>query len=161
LFSSTARATYCSRKLAKREERFERYLFTSSKEADLSFKRALLRPIWLGAVFTAVLAGCIAGLAIAGCKTALTQKQSFQQAHTDALVQQISTLKQSDLIVFPDGRVLYVRSIQGSSMDVVGWIGDNVRSEDINSFVLTNDDFKIVRQNDPNWEENRDNYFKQ
>jgi hypothetical protein len=46
-------------------------------------------------------------------------------------------------------------------MDVVGWIGDNVRSEDINSFVLTNDDFKIVRQNDPNWEENRDNYFKQ
>ena len=127
----------------------------------MSLKRISNKNIWRAAVLPVVLVGCAASLFTAGCKTAPNQKQSLQHEHIKTLVQQVSTLKQSDLIVFPDGRVWYVRSIQGGNMEVVGWIGDNVKSEDINSFVLTNDDFKIVRQHDPKWEENRDNYFKQ
>jgi hypothetical protein len=66
-----------------------------------------------------------------------------------------------DLIVFPDGRVWYVRDVQGGNMEVVGWIGDNAKSEDINSFVLLDHDFTIVRKNDPKWADDRGKYFKQ
>ena len=34
-------------------------------------------------------------------------------------------------------------------MEVVGWIGDNAKTENIDSFVLRDNDFTIVRHNDP------------
>jgi len=89
------------------------------------------------------------------------RKQSPSHEQIEALVQQLSTLTRSDLIVFPDGRVWYVRGVHGGNMEVVGWIGNNTKSEDIYSFVLANSDFRIVRQSDPMWTKNRDNYFKQ
>jgi hypothetical protein len=46
-------------------------------------------------------------------------------------------------------------------VEVVGWIGDNARSEVIYSFVLANSDLKIVRQSDSMWAKNRDEYFMQ
>jgi len=85
-------------------------------------------------------------LSATGCTTAPIRRQSPQQQQVTALVQQLSTFRQSDLIIFPDGRVWYVRDVQGGSMEVVGWIGDNTKSEDINSFALADHDFTIVRQ---------------
>lgn len=78
-----------------------------------------------------------------------------------SIARQLSALSRSDLIVFSDGRVWYVRGVQGNNIEIVGWVGDNTKSEDINSFVLADDNFTIVRQNDPKWAEARDRYFKQ
>jgi hypothetical protein len=133
----------------------------SFKKAQLSLKRTRPRAIWPVAICAVVLVGCIAGFVIAGKKAPPTQRQSLQQVQIDDLVRQVSTLTRSDLIVFPDGRVWYVRGIHGGNMEVVGWIGDNAKSEDIYSFVLANNDFKIVRQGDSMWAKNRDGYFKQ
>jgi hypothetical protein len=127
----------------------------------LKFNGTSIRTFWRDTIFALVLVGCAASVVTAGCKTAPHQEQSQQQRQITALVQQLSTLSQSDLIVFADGRVWYVRNVRGGSMEVVGWIGDNARSEDIDSFVLANSDFTIVRKNDPKWAENRDKYFKQ
>ena len=133
----------------------------SFKEAQLSLKRTWPRTIWPVVICAVLLVGSIAGFVIAGKKAPPPQRQSPQQAQIDDLVRQVSTLTRSDLIVFPDGRVWYVRAIHGGNMEVVGWIGDNAKSEDIYSFVLANDDFKIVRQGDSMWAKNRDDYFKQ
>jgi hypothetical protein len=130
-------------------------------KAQLRPKRTWPKRFWLVAICAVVLVGCIAGFVTVGEKAALTRKQSPSKVQIEALVQQLSTLTRSDLIVFPDGRVWYVRGVQGSNMEVVGWIGNNAKSEDIYSFVLANDDFKIVRQGDPMWAKNRDDYFKQ
>ena len=130
-------------------------------QAQLHSKRTWPRTFWRIAVCSVVLVGCIAGFVTASKKATLTRKQSPSQEQIEALVQKLSTLSRSDLIVFPDGRVWYVRSIQGGNMEVVGWIGNNARSEDIYSFVIANDDFKIVRQGDAMWAKNRDDYFKQ
>lgn len=132
----------------------------SFKKAQLRLKRTRARTIWPVAICAVVLVGCIAGFVI-GKKAPPTQRQSLQQVKIDDLARQVSTLTRSDLIVFPDGRVWYVRGIHGGNMEVVGWIGDNAKSEDIYSFVLANDDFKIVRQGDSMWAKNRDDYFKQ
>jgi len=124
-------------------------------------KRTWAGRFWLVAICAVVLVGCIAGFVTVGEKTALTRIRSPQQERISVLVRQVSTLTRSDLIVFPDGRVWYVRSIQVGNMEVVGWIGDNAKSEEIYSFVLANDDFKIVRQGDSMRPKYRDNYFKQ
>ena len=130
-------------------------------QAQVNLKRKEPRASWLVALFAVVLVGCIAGLVIAGQRTALWRKQSPQQGQIDSLVRQISSLTRSDLIVFPDDRVWYARGIRGGSMEVVGWIGDDARSEDIHSFDISNGDFSIVRQSDPSWAKKRDDYFKQ
>lgn len=127
----------------------------------MSLKRTWLRTNWLVAICAVISVGCIARFVIAGDKTALMRKQSPSHEQIEALVQQLSTLTRSDLIVFPDGRVRYVRGVHGGNMEVVGWIGNNTKSEDIYSFVLANSDFRIVHQSDPMWTKNRDNYFKQ
>jgi hypothetical protein len=127
----------------------------------LSLRRTLNRNLSIEAVSAVVIFGFACFLIAAGCKTAPTQRQPTQQLQVTTLVKQLSTLRQSDLIVFPDGRVWYVRDVHSGSMEVVGWIGDNAKSEDINSFALTDHDFTIVRQNDPKWAYYRDKYFKQ
>ncbi len=76
-------------------------------------------------------------------------------------MKQLSSLTQADLIVFPDGRVWYVRAVHGKNMEVVGWIGNNIRSENIESFVLKEDDFAIVRRHDPGWLMQRDKFIEQ
>jgi len=101
------------------------------------------------------------GLSIFFSKAALVRKELPSQAEANSVAKQLSSLSQSDLIVFSDGRVWYVRGVQGNTIEIVGWIGDNTKSEEINSFVLADDNFTIVRQNDPKWAETRDRYFKQ
>ena len=127
----------------------------------MNLKRKWPRAFWLGAICAVVLVGCIAALVLAGKKTAPTRGQLPEQEQVAALVQQMSTLVRSDLIVFPDGRVWYVRGVHNGPVEVVGWIGDNARSEVIYSFVLANSDLKIVRQSDSMWAKNRDEYFMQ
>jgi len=129
--------------------------------AQLRPKRTWPERFWLVAICAVVLVGCIAGFVTVGEKAVLTRIHSPQQERISVLARQVSTLTRSDLIVFPDGRVWYVRGIHGGNMEVVGWIGDNAKSEDIYSFVLANDDFKIVRQGDSMWAKNRGDYFKQ
>jgi hypothetical protein len=46
-------------------------------------------------------------------------------------------------------------------MEIVGWVGDNVRSKNIDSFVLKEDDFTIVRHHDPGWPMQRDKFLAQ
>ena len=130
-------------------------------KARLSSRRAWTTKLRLMAICAVVLAGCIAGFVIAGKKTRPAERQSLQQAQIDYLARQISTLARSDPIVFPGGRVWYVRGVHNGNMEIVGWIGNNARSEDIYAFVLASSDFRIVRQSDPMWTMNRDNYFKQ
>ena len=127
----------------------------------MSLTRTSYRNLSIAAVSAVVFVGLACCLFATGCKTAPARKQPPQQQQVTALVQQLSTLRQSDLIVFPDGRVWYIRNVQGGTMEVVGWIGDNAKSEDINSFALADHDFAIVRQNDPKWADYRDKYFKQ
>jgi hypothetical protein len=124
-------------------------------------RRTSNRNLSIAGISAVVIVGFACCLFAAGCKTESTRKQPPKQLQVTALVQQLSTLRQSDLIVFPDGRVWYVRDVQGGSMEVVGWIGDNAKSEDINSFVLLDHDFTIVRKNDPKWADDRGKYFKQ
>ena len=101
------------------------------------------------------------GLSIFFSKDTLVRKKSPSHGETNSVAEQLSSLTQSDLIVFSDCRVWYVRGVQGNNIEIVGWIGDNAKSEEINSFVLASDNFTIVRQNDPKWAEARDKYFKQ
>ena len=103
---------------------------------------------------------CI-GLVLSSKRTNIVQQQSPQQTHINRLADQLSSLTQTDLIVFPDGRIWYVRAIHGRNMEVVGWVGDNVRSENVDSFVLKDDTFTIVRHNDPAWQAQRDRFLEQ
>jgi len=116
--------------------------------------------IWLGVVLIALIGSCVIGLTVKK-RSNVTQRPSPEQQRLDALSEQLSSLKQTDLIVFPDGRIWYVRSVRGRNLEVVGWIGDNARSEDTNSFVLREDHFTIVRHNDPAWPLERDKFLNQ
>ncbi len=135
---------------------------TPSKVFSLGGKKAGTRRTWPRADFLLVIlvAGFL-GLSIFFSKAALVRKKLPSQAETNSVAKQLSSLTQSDLIVFSDGRVWYVRGVQANNIEIVGWIGDNTKSEGINSFVLADDNFTIVRQNDPKWAEARDRYFKQ
>jgi hypothetical protein len=135
---------------------------TSSKEPSSGGRRVGTRRIWPSADLVLVLlVACFMGLSIFFSKTAPVRKESPSQGEINSLAKQLSSLTQSDLVVFSDGRVWYVRGVQGNNIEIVGWIGDNTKSEEINSFVLADDNFTIVRQNNPKWAEARDRYFKQ
>jgi hypothetical protein len=135
---------------------------TSSKAVFTGGKKAGTSRTWPRADFLLVIlvAGFL-GLSIFFSKAVLVRKKLPSQGEIKSIAQQMSSLTQSDLIVFSDGRVWYVRGVQGNNIEIVGWIGDNAKSEEINSFVLAGDNFTIVRQNDPKWAEARDRYFKQ
>lgn len=116
--------------------------------------------IWVGIVVTLLVFGLI-GLVVNNKRANMVQQPSPQQERIRALPDQLSTLTQTDLIVFPDGRVWYVRAVHGRNMEVVGWIGDNTRSENIDSFVLKEDNLTIVRHDDPRWPMQRDRFLEQ
>jgi len=117
--------------------------------------------IWLALVVVALLGVCIIGVVVGNKRTNAKQRPSPEQERIAARVKQLSSLTQTDLIVFPDGRVWYVRAVHGKNMEVVGWIGNNIRSENIESFVLKGDDFTIVRRHDPGWPMQRDKFLEQ
>lgn len=95
--------------------------------------------IWLGVVVFALLGSLGIGLVAGKRSTDLTERPSPEQQRIDALSEQLSRLAQTDLIVFPDGHIWYVRSVRGKNLEIVGWIGANTRSEYIDSFVLRED----------------------
>lgn len=78
---------------------------------------------------------CLIGQVVGNRQTIAVERPSPEQEHITALVKQISSLTQTDLILFPDGRVWNVRSVRGKNMEVVGWVGSNSRTEDIDSLV--------------------------
>ncbi len=108
-----------------------------------------------------VLLACFLGILIFFNRSILLSKHSLPQGQMKVIARQLSVLSRSDLIVFSDGRVWYVRGVRGNNIEIVGWIGDNTKSEEIDSFVLADDNFAIVRQGDPKWAEARDRYLKQ
>jgi hypothetical protein len=116
---------------------------------------------WFGIIVIALLVFCVIGLAVSEKRTDVIQPPSPEQVRIEALEEQLSSLAQTDLIVFPDGRVWYVRATHGRNMEVVGWVGDNVRSENINSFVLKDGHFKIVHHHDPGWPAQMDRFLNQ
>jgi hypothetical protein len=115
--------------------------------------------IWVGVVVTLFVFGLIGH--VNNQRANMVQQPSPQQERIRALADQLSSLTQTDLIVFPDERVWYVRAVRGRNMEVVGWIGDNARAENIDSFVLKEDNFTIVRHHDPNWPTQRDRFLGQ
>jgi hypothetical protein len=135
---------------------------TSSKTVSTGGKKPQTRRTWLRADFLLVIlvAGFLA-FSFFFSRATLVRKKLPSQGETNSIARQLSSLTQSDLIVFSDGRVWYVRGVQGNNIEIVGWIGDNAKSEEIKSFVLTDDDFTIIRQSDPKWAGARDRYFKQ
>jgi hypothetical protein len=135
---------------------------TSSKSVSNGRKKAGTTRTWLRADFLSViLVTGFLGLSIFFSKVALIRKKLPSRGETNSVAKQLSSLTRSDLIVFSDRRVWYVRGVQGNNIEIVGWIGDNAKLEEINSFVLADDNFTIVRQSDPKWVEARDRYFKQ
>lgn len=109
------------------------------------------KKIWLGVAVIAVLGCGFVGLVLNSKRTHTVQQPTPEQVRIKILAQQLSSLTQTDLIVFPDGRIWYVRSVRGKNLEIVGWVGDNARSEDIDSFVLREDRVRIVRHDDPAW----------
>jgi hypothetical protein len=116
---------------------------------------------WFGVVVIALLVFCVIGLTVSKERTNVIQPPSPEQVRIEALAEQLSSLTQTDLIVFPDGRVWYVRSVHGKNLEVIGWVGDNVRSENIDSLVLREDHLMIVRHHDPGWPAQRDRFLDQ
>jgi hypothetical protein len=135
---------------------------TSSNAVSTGGNKAATSRTWLRAGFLLViLVTGFLGLSIFFSKAALVRKKLPSQGETNSVAKQLSSLTQSDLIVFSDGRVWYVRGVQGNNIEIVGWIGENAKSEDIDSFVNSGEHFTIVHQNDPKWAEARDRFFKQ
>lgn len=134
----------------------------SSRYEEARIDRSLTSgKIGLGVAVIALLGCCVIGLVVSNRGTNAIERPSSEQKRIVARAEQLSSLSQTDLIVFPDGRVWYVRAIHGRNMEVVGWVGDNVRSENIDSFVLKEDTFTIVRHNDQAWQAQRDRYLEQ
>lgn len=117
--------------------------------------------VWLAVAVIALFGFGTVGLVLNGKRTTTIVPPSPEQERIKVLAQQLSSLTQTDLIVFPDGRVWYVGSVRGRNMEVVGWVGDNARSEDIDSFVLREDHVTIVPHNDPAWPGQRDRFLTQ
>ncbi|HLH36041.1 MAG TPA: hypothetical protein VKX41_15330 [Alloacidobacterium sp.] len=127
-------------------------------QADPSGSR---QKTWLGVLVIALIGCCLIGLVVSNRKTIAGERPSPEQEHITALAKQISSLTQTDLIVFPDGRVWYVRSVRGKNLEVVGWVGANTRVENIISFVLREDHLTIVHRNDAAWPIERDRFLNQ
>lgn len=119
------------------------------------------RKIWIGLVVIALCLSCVICLVVNKKRADIIRPPSPQRDRIKALAEQLASLKQTDLIVFPDGRVWFVRAVHGRNMEVVGSIGDNTRSENIDSFVLREDKFTIVRHLDPGWQMQRDRFLDQ
>ena len=137
-------------------------LVKASRNEEVRTDRLFTRgKIGFGVAMLALLGCCVIGLVVSSKRTNIVQQQSPQQKHNNRLADQLSSLSQTDLIVFPDGRIWYVRAIHGRNMEVVGWVGDNVRSENVDSFVLKDETFTIVRHNDPAWQAQRDRFLGQ
>lgn len=117
--------------------------------------------VWLTVVVLALVGFGAIGLVLNSKKTTTVERPSPEQERVKVLAQQLSSLTHTDLIIFPDGRVWYVRSVRGKNMEVVGWIGGNTMSEDIDSFVLREDHVTIVHHNDPAWPVQRDRFLSQ
>lgn len=117
--------------------------------------------VWLTVVVIALFGFGFIGLVFNSKRITTIERPSPEQERIKVLAQQLSTLTQTDLIVFPDGRVWYVRSVRGKNMEVVGWIGGNTMSEDIDSFVLREDHVTIVPHNEPAWPVQRDRFLTQ
>ena len=134
----------------------------SSRDEEACMDRSLTsRKIGLGVAVIALLGCCVIGFVVGNKGTYIVKQQSPQQKHFNGLADQLSSLAQTDLIMFPDGRVWYVRAIHGRNMEIVGWVGDNVRSENVDSFVLKDDTFTVVRHNYPAWQAQRDRFLEQ
>jgi hypothetical protein len=116
---------------------------------------------WLGVVVIALVGCCLVGLTVNNKRSSAVERPSPEQERIAALTKQVTLLTQTDLIVFPDGPVWYVRSVRGRNMEVVGWVGGNTRTEDIDSFVLREDRITLVHHNDPAWPAQRDRFFSQ
>ena len=136
----------------------DRSLHSVMVQTDRSRARS---KIWLGVIVIALLGLCVIGAVVSKKRTNVAQQSSPEQLRIDALSEQLSSLAQTDLIVFPDGRVWYVRSVRGKNLEVVGWVGDNARIEDIDSFVLKEDHLTIVHHSDPAWPSQRDRFLSQ
>jgi hypothetical protein len=119
------------------------------------------RKIGLGVAVIALLGCCVIGLVVGKKRNKHSPAKVSTTKHISGLANQLSSLTQTDLIVFPDGRIWYVRAIHGRNMEVVGWVGDNVRSENVDSFVLKDDTFTIVRHNVPAWRAQSDRFLEQ
>lgn len=117
--------------------------------------------IWLGVAAIALLLSCVIAFVVNNKRATIIQQPSPEQKRISTLAEQLCSLTQTDLIVFPDGRVWYVRAVHGRDMEVVGWIGDNAKTENIDSFVLRDNDFTIVRHHDPDWPTQRDRFVGQ
>ncbi len=134
----------------------------SSRDEEVRRNPSLARrKIGLGVGVIALVGCCVMGFLVSNRRTHVIERPSPEQKRILALAEQLSSLTQTDLIVFPDGRVWYVRAIHGRNMEIVGWVGDNVRSENIDSFVLKDDTFTIVRHHDPAWQAQRDSFLGQ
>lgn len=134
----------------------------SSRVEEIRTDRSLTcGKIGLGVAAIALLGCCVIGLVVSWKTTNIIQQQSSQREHIKTLADELSSLKQTDLILFPDGRIWYVRAVRGRTMEVVGWVGDNVRSENVDSFVLKEDNLTIVRHQDPSWPTQRDRFLEQ
>ena len=116
---------------------------------------------WHGVVVIALVGCFITDLVVSKRQTSAVVRPSPEQERITALANQICSLTQTDLIVFPDGRVWYVRSVRGKNMEVVGWVGGNSRYEDIDSFVLRESHVTIVPHNNPAWPVQRDRFPSQ
>jgi len=75
-------------------------------------------------------------------KQALLSGPSPEQERITALAKQ--SFHSLSLIVFPDGRVWYVRFVRGKNIKEVGWVGGNTRTKDMDSFVLREDRITLV-----------------
>jgi hypothetical protein len=84
---------------------------TTPDTASSSWERTWMGRTLPAAVLVFVIAACFAGIAIISNKSAILKEHSPRQDGIEALVRQVSSLHQSDFIVFSDGRVWYVRGV--------------------------------------------------
>ena len=134
---------------------------TSSAHGELRIDHARARGnIGLG-VAMALLGCCVIGLVVGNRQANVVPRPSPEQERAASLAKQLSSLAKTDLIVLPDSRVWYVRAVHGNSLEIVGWVGDNARSEDIDTFVIKEGPVTIVRHKDPTWPKERDRFINQ
>ena len=116
---------------------------------------------WLGVAVCALLGVGVFSLVLNSKRPNPIERPRPEQERVKTLTEQLSSLTQTDLIVFSDGRVWYVRSVHGKNLEVVGWVGDNARLEDIGSFALKQNHVTIVRHGEAGWPAQRDKFLGQ
>lgn len=130
------------------------------RSKSLETSKRSYRRVWLGAAALAACTICAIGL-VQSKSAKMNQDRPITASPVDELSRQLRSLTQADLIQFQDGRIWYVRSVRADEMEIVGWIGDNTRVENIPSFVVNGERFRIVRHGDQDWPSARDRYFRQ